>query len=201
MLAQVFARCNLAFATKFARRFYTTNFGDHCPLVITPAQLQELRANDRNGSDLVVLDASWHMPNSPRKGAEEFLRVHLPSARFIDVDEVASSHPLALPHMLPDPTTFANACGKHPVAFSAPPNRRLTRSASTPWHLTQYAGGIVRRTYPHRLYPPANAVTQGMIPTASSPPRGPCICSAHLDTTAPASLTEVFRVGKHMEDP
>ncbi|KAI0824129.1 Rhodanese-like protein [Trametes gibbosa] len=112
MLAQVFARCNLAFATKFARRFYTTNFGDHCPLVITPAQLQELRANDRNGSDLVVLDASWHMPNSPRKGAEEFLRVHLPSARFIDVDEVASSHPLALPHMLPDPTTFANACAR-----------------------------------------------------------------------------------------
>ncbi|KAH9853187.1 Rhodanese-like protein [Lenzites betulinus] len=118
MLAQTFARRSLSITRKFTLRSYTTRFGDpvmfgnHSPLVITPTQLLEIKAKDPSSSDLVVLDASWHMPNSPRKGAEEFLRVHLPSARFIDVDEVATPHPLSLPHMLPDPTTFANACAR-----------------------------------------------------------------------------------------
>lgn len=83
-------------------------FGDNCPLVLSPAQLHNLKAS--KAPDLVVLDASWHMPNSPRKAAEEYLTSHIPSARFLDIDRVASPHPLSLPHMMPDPDTFVDAC-------------------------------------------------------------------------------------------
>ena len=61
-------------------------FGDHCPLVVTPAQLHKLQAeNNTTTQDLVVLDASWHMPNSPRKGGQEYLAGHIPSAKFLDI--------------------------------------------------------------------------------------------------------------------
>ncbi|KAI0639189.1 Rhodanese-like protein [Trametes polyzona] len=109
MLARSFARRTLSATRNLCFRSYATMFGDHCPLVITPAQLHGMKDKQ---SDLVVLDASWHMPNSPRKGAEEYPRVHLPGARFIDVDEVATPHPFQLPHMMPDSTTFANACAR-----------------------------------------------------------------------------------------
>ena len=86
-------------------------FGDHCPLVVTPAQLHKLQAeNSATTQDLVVLDASWHMPNSPRKGDQEYLAGHIPSAKFLDIDRVASPHPLNLAHMMPDPKTFVDAC-------------------------------------------------------------------------------------------
>ncbi|KAI0651637.1 Rhodanese-like protein [Trametes meyenii] len=98
--------------SRLSSRFYATMFGDNCPLVLTPAQLQNLKANQKDQEDLVVLDASWHMPASPRRPAEEFLRVHLPAARYINVDEVASPHPLSVPHMFPDPATFASACAR-----------------------------------------------------------------------------------------
>ncbi|KAI0670116.1 Rhodanese-like protein [Trametes maxima] len=109
-----FVRRTLSATPKFrpSSRSYATMFGDNCPLVLTPAQLQNLKANQKGQEDLVVLDASWHMPASPRRPAEEFLRVHLPAARYINVDEVASEHPLSVPHMLPDPATFASACAR-----------------------------------------------------------------------------------------
>ena len=60
------------------------------------------------------MDASWHMPNSPRKAREEFLKKRLPQARFLDLDEVAKEHDLGLKHMIPDPEVFAKFCGEHP---------------------------------------------------------------------------------------
>ncbi|TFK88564.1 Rhodanese-like protein [Polyporus arcularius HHB13444] len=87
-------------------------FGDNCPLVVSPAQLHNLKASQPSPADLVVLDASWHMPNSPRKADSEYLARHIPSARFLDIDRVASPHPLSLPHMMPDPKTFVEACSK-----------------------------------------------------------------------------------------
>jgi thiosulfate/3-mercaptopyruvate sulfurtransferase len=58
--------------------------------------------------DLVVVDASWHMPATGRKGRDEYLEAHIPRARFLDVDEVADrSNPL--PHMLPSAAEFGAA--------------------------------------------------------------------------------------------
>ncbi|KAL0575125.1 hypothetical protein V5O48_006829 [Marasmius crinis-equi] len=79
------------------------------PYLISPWQLQDLLAT---GNDVTVLDASWFMPNSPRNAREEFLAKRVPKAQFLDLDEVASQHPLGLKHMLPSEDTFAAACEK-----------------------------------------------------------------------------------------
>ncbi|KAM5538236.1 hypothetical protein V8D89_008123 [Ganoderma adspersum] len=112
MYARLFGRRTISSASRGLRSFGTM-FGDHCPLVITPAQLHNLK-NDPNVQerDLIVLDASWHMPNSPRKADQEYLARHIPSSRFLDIDRVASPHPLNLAHMMPDPKTFATACSE-----------------------------------------------------------------------------------------
>jgi thiosulfate/3-mercaptopyruvate sulfurtransferase len=60
--------------------------------------------------DLVVIDASWHMPTTKRDGRREFLAGHIPGAVFFDLDAV-SDHTSPLPHMLPSPQDFASAMG------------------------------------------------------------------------------------------
>ena len=57
---------------------------------------------------LTILDASWFMPASGRNGREEFLRAHIPGARFLDIDAVSDSSNPA-PHMLPGADDFARA--------------------------------------------------------------------------------------------
>jgi thiosulfate/3-mercaptopyruvate sulfurtransferase len=58
--------------------------------------------------DLVVVDSSWHMPASGRSGHDEYLRSHLPCARFLDIDEL-SDHSNAAPHMLVSAKEFGAA--------------------------------------------------------------------------------------------
>jgi thiosulfate/3-mercaptopyruvate sulfurtransferase len=58
--------------------------------------------------DLVILDASWHMPAEARDARAEFAAVHMPGARFFDLDQI-SDHASSLPHMLPSPSEFARA--------------------------------------------------------------------------------------------
>ena len=60
--------------------------------------------------DVVVIDASWHMPATNRDGRREFLAGHIPGAAFFDLDAV-SDHTSPLPHMLPSPEDFASALG------------------------------------------------------------------------------------------
>jgi thiosulfate/3-mercaptopyruvate sulfurtransferase len=57
---------------------------------------------------LTIVDASWFMPASGRNGREEYLRAHIPGARFLDIDAVRDSSNPA-PHMLPSADTFARA--------------------------------------------------------------------------------------------
>ncbi|OCH96593.1 Rhodanese-like protein [Obba rivulosa] len=78
------------------------------PLVLKPAEVAAIQP--RNPGDLVVLDASWHMPNSLRKAREDFRKSHILGSYFLDLDEVASSHPLGLKHMMPSPELFAQTC-------------------------------------------------------------------------------------------
>ncbi|HEX5257500.1 MAG TPA: sulfurtransferase [Sphingomicrobium sp.] len=58
--------------------------------------------------DLVVVDSSWHMPASGRSGRDEYLKAHIPGARFLDIDEVADRSSPA-PHMLPSAADFGAA--------------------------------------------------------------------------------------------
>ncbi len=57
---------------------------------------------------IAVVDASWHMPDANRSGAEEFRVRHIPGAVFFDIDAIADTS-TDLPHMLPDPVAFSSA--------------------------------------------------------------------------------------------
>lgn len=71
------------------------------PPLIGAAALQ-----DRLGDpSLVVLDASWYLPNAGRDAHAEFLEGHVPGAQFFDLD-LASDHSTPLPHMLPSAAEF-----------------------------------------------------------------------------------------------
>ena len=80
-----------------------SNFG---PLVSTSWLAQNLGANH-----LVVLDASWHMPNSGRNGRQEYQNCHIKNAQFFDIDEIADTA-CDLPHMMPNEAKFAQIIGQ-----------------------------------------------------------------------------------------
>ena len=75
------------------------------PLVST-----EWLASRLGADDIVVLDASWHMPAAARDPAAEFRDAHIAGALFFDIDAVADQSS-GLPHMLPEPGVFAEAVG------------------------------------------------------------------------------------------
>jgi len=60
--------------------------------------------------DLVVFDATKYLPNENKEGRSEFLAVHIPGARYFDIDEVADLD-TDLPHMVPSPGRFAKLIG------------------------------------------------------------------------------------------
>lgn len=60
--------------------------------------------------DVVVLDASWHMPATRRDGASEFELGHIPGSVFFSIDGIADPDS-TLPHMVPTADTFAAAVG------------------------------------------------------------------------------------------
>jgi thiosulfate/3-mercaptopyruvate sulfurtransferase len=55
---------------------------------------------------VVVFDATKYLPNEPKDGKAEFLRAHIPGARYFDIDQVADQD-TALPHMVPTAGRFA----------------------------------------------------------------------------------------------
>ena len=67
-------------------------------------------AKHLDAPDVRVVDGSWHMPQLARDARAEFAAAHVPGAVFFDIDAIAD-HGTSLPHMLPDPATFAAAVG------------------------------------------------------------------------------------------
>lgn len=74
----------------------------HDPMV-EPAWLAERL----DAPDLVVLDASWHLPPAGRDPRAEYLAEHIPGALFFDIDDLVDDTS-ELPHMLASPTKFAS---------------------------------------------------------------------------------------------
>jgi thiosulfate/3-mercaptopyruvate sulfurtransferase len=64
-------------------------------------------ARDLDAPDLVIIDASWHMPSEGRDAHAEYLEGHIPGAIFFDIDEIADTKS-ELPHMLPPPEKFSS---------------------------------------------------------------------------------------------
>jgi thiosulfate/3-mercaptopyruvate sulfurtransferase len=61
--------------------------------------------------DLVVLDASLHLPHTGRKPKAEYLGAHIPGAQFFDIDDI-SDEKNPLPHMLPSAVKFSSRMKK-----------------------------------------------------------------------------------------
>ena len=76
------------------------------PLVST-----EWLAERLESPDLVILDATFFLPNQGRNAREDYLHSHIPGAHFFDVDTIAD-HRTDLPHMLPTEDAFATAAGQ-----------------------------------------------------------------------------------------
>jgi thiosulfate/3-mercaptopyruvate sulfurtransferase len=61
-------------------------------------------------ADVVVVDASYYLPNINRDAKSEYQAGHIPGAVFFDIDAIAD-HSSDLPHMLPGPGQFAKEAG------------------------------------------------------------------------------------------
>jgi thiosulfate/3-mercaptopyruvate sulfurtransferase len=92
--------------------------------------------------DLVVVDASWHMPATGRRGRDECLEAHIPGARFLDIDEVADGAS-PVPHALPAAHDFAAAMerlgvgsGDRIVVYDNSPLRTAARG----WFMLRHFG-------------------------------------------------------------
>lgn len=64
-------------------------------------------ARELDAPDLVIIDASWHMPSEGKDAHAEYLVEHIPGAIFFDIDEIADTKS-GLPHMLPPPEKFSS---------------------------------------------------------------------------------------------
>jgi thiosulfate/3-mercaptopyruvate sulfurtransferase len=53
--------------------------------------------------DLLILDATYYLPNEGRDAMAEFTAQHIPGAHFFDVDDFADPAETSLPHMVPSP--------------------------------------------------------------------------------------------------
>jgi thiosulfate/3-mercaptopyruvate sulfurtransferase len=87
--------------------------------IISPLRLHQFSLIAAPGR-LAVIDASWFMPNSERKPHTEFLAKRIPSARFLNIDEVAEPHALGLKHMMPKERVFADSCGESFYTYAIP---------------------------------------------------------------------------------
>ena len=64
-----------------------------------------------DGSNLVILDASFFLPRQQRNAQQEFRSQHIPGAQFFDIDEIADLTS-SLPHTLPGADQFARQAGQ-----------------------------------------------------------------------------------------
>ena len=61
-----------------------------------------------NDPNVIVLDASYHLPTAKRDPDTEFIEQHIPGALRFDIEEI-SDHEASLPHMLPTAEQFDEA--------------------------------------------------------------------------------------------
>jgi thiosulfate/3-mercaptopyruvate sulfurtransferase len=78
-------------------------------LLTTKTWLTETDELERelDAPDLVIIDATWHMPSDGKDARAEYLEEHIPGAIFFDIDEIADTKS-PLPHMLPPPEKFSS---------------------------------------------------------------------------------------------
>jgi len=74
----------------------------------SPLKTIEWLTKNLGRDKLVILDASWHLPDSGRNALAEYREAHIPGALFFDIDAIVD--PLSdQPHTLPKARDFAAA--------------------------------------------------------------------------------------------
>ncbi|CAN1721853.1 3-mercaptopyruvate sulfurtransferase [Hyphomicrobium sp. 1Nfss2.1] len=68
-------------------------------------------ASHLDAPDLVIFDASWHLPTAGRDPKAEYMQEHIPGALFFDIDDLTDEKS-SLPHMLPSTVKFASRMKK-----------------------------------------------------------------------------------------
>jgi thiosulfate/3-mercaptopyruvate sulfurtransferase len=99
-------------------------------------------AENLGKADVVVVDASWHMPATRRNGREEYLKSHIPGARFLDIDAVADTSNPA-PHMLPNAEDFGRAMRELGIGRDdriIVYDNSTTRNAARGWFMLRHFG-------------------------------------------------------------
>ena len=78
------------------------------PSLVLPGDLVSTQwlAEHHQDSNLILLDASWHMPMTQRDGYQEWLNERIGNARFFDFDREVCDQQASLPHMMPTPQHF-----------------------------------------------------------------------------------------------
>jgi thiosulfate/3-mercaptopyruvate sulfurtransferase len=71
-----------------------------------PTVSTEWLADHLDDPDVIIVDATWFMPGTPRDARAEHAERHIPGAVFFDIDEI-SDHSNPLPHMVAEPADFA----------------------------------------------------------------------------------------------
>lgn len=91
---------------------------------------------------VVIIDATYHLPNVKRDARAEYEREHIPGAMFFDIEAI-SDHATDLPHMLPPPDAFARALESlgigsddHVIAYDS----YGLMSAARPWWMLRVFG-------------------------------------------------------------
>ena len=85
------------------KRFSSTWIKQSGKILVTT---QELQSSLQSHEPLVLLDASWHMPNAQRNAVQEHQDKRIPTAQFFDIDSISdpmgsNTNPSQLPHQLP----------------------------------------------------------------------------------------------------
>ena len=60
---------------------------------------------EKNLDNVIIIDCSWHMPQTSRNGLEEYKKQHIENAIFFDLDK-NSEQKTDLPHMLVDKNSW-----------------------------------------------------------------------------------------------
>ena len=101
----------------------------------------EWLAGEIGASDLRVVDATWFMPDAGRNAQAEYEGGHIPSAVFMDIEELADANS-SLPNTLPPPEKFASRMqslglgdGSRIVVYDDSPFKSATRAW---WMLTLF---------------------------------------------------------------
>ena len=74
-------------------------------MLIEANKLIKLYTDKKWKKNIVILDASWYLPNAKREPNKEFKNAHLPDALYFDIDQVSDTSS-NLPHTIPTKKQF-----------------------------------------------------------------------------------------------